>query len=175
MNLFSGSLSSYLPSLLASRGVDVAAAGFVMAGGAAGLLFSLLLKKYTFNWWRAPPGIGLFLRGIACLTLAFLPGGIFGLIIAVFLWALSSLGSTMLQAGATSVRQLAAKPEHMGGRVGSLARTISWSTLPLSGVLSAVIVQTWDLRIIFLLAGCVSLLLVVAMRGIWGIPRSRVI
>ena len=164
-NLFTGSLTSYLPTLLADSGITSSTAGLVMAGGIAGLAMSVLLRRHTFAGGRAP-GIGLALRAAACLALALLPDGRIGLVCAVFLWALSSLGTTMFQAGTTSVRQLAARPEQMG-RVGSLARSISWSTLPLSGVLAAFVVGHGEVRTVFLLAGVVLSVLVVAMWKVW--------
>lgn len=154
LNLFTGSLSSYLPSLLASRGLGGATAGFVMAGGIFGLILSLLFRSLSFEW-RYAPIAGLALRALSCLALAALPNGTHALVIAILLWAVSSTGTTMFQAGVTSIRQLAARPDQLG-RVGSLARTIGWSTLPLSGFVAALVVNSLGLNALFIVAGVVS-------------------
>lgn len=170
-NLFSGSLSSYLPSLLASQGVNAASAGFVLSGGAAGLLLALILRRRAFEWKHAP-SLGLVLRGAALISLIAAPDGALGLLVAIALWAASTLGSTMFQSGATSVRQLAARPEEMS-RVGSLSRMIGWSTLPLSGFLAGAVISVGGIDALFILAGVVSLALAVAMRRVWEPPSSR--
>ena len=133
--------------------------GFLFSAGSAGVVLLGLLagrirKKLSFG----PAALGsLFVTGL--LTLAFAVNRMYWL--ALLLWGLNGGLGIFFNINTGSLRQ-AIVPNHLLGRVISIAGVLAWSAIPLGGLLGGFVIQwTGNVALVYGVIGVLSSLIAV--------------
>jgi MFS family permease len=131
--------------------------GLLFAAGPVGVvIFSLLAGPLRRRWSFGVVALGaLMLSGLADVALAFVPwlGG------AVVLVALGGGLGNLFNINTASLRQ-AIVPEHMLGRVLSIAAVLAWSANPLGALAGAYAIErTGDVALVYAVIGVATLLI----------------
>ncbi len=131
------------------------------AGGAGVIVCSLaagpLRSRFTFG----TVALGaLMLSGLLTIALAFAPS----LAVAIPIWALSSGLGILFNINTGSLRQ-AIVPNHMLGRIISVAMVLAWSMNPLGAAIGGIVVErTGDIEIVYAAIGAAIFLVALFFR-----------
>jgi predicted MFS family arabinose efflux permease len=123
------------------------------AGGAGVVVLSLAAGPLRRRWSFGNVALGaLMLTGLLTVALAYTTS----LWIAVVLWALSSGLGILFNINTGSLRQ-AIVPNHMLGRVISIAMVLAWSANPIGALAGGVLIErTGDVRLIYAVIGVIT-------------------
>jgi MFS family permease len=123
------------------------------AGGAGVVVLSLAAGPLRRRWSFGNVALGaLMLTGLLTVALAYTTS----LWIAVVLWALSSGLGILFNINTGSLRQ-AIVPNHMLGRVISIAMVLAWSANPIGALAGGVLIErTGDVRLIYAIIGVIT-------------------
>ncbi|MHB8631940.1 MAG: MFS transporter [Candidatus Limnocylindria bacterium] len=126
------------------------------AAGVGVVLLSLLAGPLRKRWTFGTVALGaLMLSGALIVGLAFAPS----FWIAVPLWALASGLGTLFNINTGSLRQ-AIVPNHMLGRIITIAMVLAWSANPLGSMLGGVAIErTGDVQLVYAVIGGVTFLI----------------
>jgi MFS family permease len=123
------------------------------AGGAGVVVLSLAAGPLRRRWSFGNVALGaLMMTGLLTVALAYTTS----LWIAVVLWALSSGLGILFNINTGSLRQ-AIVPNHMLGRVISIAMVLAWSANPIGALAGGVLIErTGDVRLIYGVIGVIT-------------------
>jgi len=128
------------------------------AGSAGVVVFALLAGPLRRRWPFGVVALGALAVGGLVLEV-FAYQTIFW--IATVIWGFTGIG-VLLDINTLSLRQ-AITPNHMLGRVISIAGVLAWSAIPLGAILGGVLVQqTGDVSFVFAMAGALNFVIPVA-------------
>jgi MFS family permease len=131
--------------------------GIIFAAGGVGVfLMSLIAGPLRKRWSFGNVALGaLMLSGTSIVALAFAPS----FWIAVPLWGLSSGLGVLFNINTGSLRQ-AIVPNHMLGRIITIAMVLAWSANPLGSMLGGVAIErTGDVRLVYAAIGIATFLI----------------
>lgn len=131
------------------------------AGGVGVVLMSLLAGALRKRWTFGTVALGaLMASGLLIVGLAVAP--VFW--IAVPLWGLSSGLGVLFNINTGSLRQ-AIVPNHMLGRIMTIAMVLAWSATPLGAMLGGVAIErTGNVQLIYAAIGVATFLIALAFR-----------
>lgn len=126
------------------------------AGGVGVVILSLAAGPLRGRWSFGVVALGsLMLAGLATVALAAVPW--YG--VAVVLWALRNGLGTLFNINTGSLRQ-AIVPEHLLGRIRSVAAVLAWSANPLGALAGGYLIErTGDIVLVYGVIGVVTFLL----------------
>lgn len=138
------------------------------AGGAGVVVLSLAAGPLRKRWSFGNVALGaLMLSGLLTVGLAYTTS----LWVAVILWALSSGLGILFNINTGSLRQ-AIVPNHMLGRVISIAMVLAWSANPIGALAGGILIErTGDVRLVYAVIGIVTFLIALVFRV--GSPLGR--
>jgi len=131
--------------------------GIIFAAGGVGVfLMSLLAGPLRKRWSFGNVALGaLMLSGVSIVAFAFAPS----FWIAVPLWGLSSGLGILFNINTGSLRQ-AIVPNHMLGRIITIAMVLAWSANPLGSMLGGVAIErTGDVQLVYAAIGIATFLI----------------
>jgi len=131
------------------------------AGGVGVFLLSLAAGPLRKRWSFGNVALGaLMLAGLSNLALAFAPT----FALAVALWALSAGLGTLFNINTGSLRQ-AIVPNHMLGRIVTIAMVLAWSANPLGAMAGGVALdRTHDVQLVYAAIGVATFLVALYFR-----------
>ena len=131
------------------------------AGGAGVVVLSLAAGPLRKRWSFGNVALGaLMLSGLLTVGLAYTTS----LWIAVVLWAIVSGLGILFNINTGSLRQ-AVVPNHMLGRVISIAMVLAWSANPIGALVGGVLIErTGDVRLIYAVIGALTFLIAFVFR-----------
>jgi len=131
------------------------------AGGVGVFLLSLAAGPLRKRWSFGNVALGaLMLAGLSNLALAFAPT----FVLAVALWALSAGLGTLFNINTGSLRQ-AIVPNHMLGRIVTIAMVLAWSANPLGAMAGGVALdRTHDVQLVYAAIGVATFLVALYFR-----------
>ena len=126
------------------------------AGGVGVVLFSLAAGPLRKRWSFGNVALGaLMVSGLLLIGLAYAPT----FPVAVALWGLSAGLGTMFNISTGSLRQ-AIVPNHMLGRIITIAMVLAWSANPLGAIAGGVAVErTHDVQLVYAVVGGLTFLI----------------
>jgi MFS family permease len=136
--------------------------GLIFAAGGAGVVvLSLAAGPLRRRWSFGNVALGaLMLSALLVIALAYTTSLWVGLI----LWALSSGFGILFNINTGSLRQ-AIVPNHMLGRVISIAMVLAWSANPIGALAGGLLIErTGDVRLIYAVIGLVTFLIALVFR-----------
>ncbi|HVR88551.1 MAG TPA: MFS transporter [Candidatus Limnocylindria bacterium] len=121
------------------------------AGGVGVFLCSLAAGPLRRRWSFGNVALGaLMVSGLATVGLAFAPS----FALAVALWGLSAGLGTLFNVNTGSLRQ-AIVPNHMLGRIITIAMVLAWSANPLGAMAGGIALdRTGDVQLVYAVVGC---------------------
>jgi len=131
------------------------------AGGAGVVLLSLAAGPLRKRWSFGNVALGaLMLSGLLTIAFAYTTS----LWIAVVLWALVSGLGILFNINTGSLRQ-SIVPNHMLGRVISIAMVLAWSANPAGALAGGVLIErSGDVRLVYAVIGLLTFLIALAFR-----------
>lgn len=131
------------------------------AGGAGVVVLSLAAGPLRRRWSFGNVALGaLMLSGLATVGLAYSTS----LWVAVFLWGLGSGLGILFNINTGSLRQ-AIVPNHMLGRVISIAMVLAWSAQPIGALAGGWLIErTGDVRLVYAAIGAATFLIALVFR-----------
>ena len=131
------------------------------AGGAGVVVLSLAAGPLRKRWSFGNVALGaLMLSGLLTVGLAYTTS----LWIAVVLWAIVSGLGILFNINTGSLRQ-AVVPNHMLGRVISIAMVLAWSANPIGALVGGLLIErTGDVRLIYAVIGALTFLIAFVFR-----------
>jgi len=131
------------------------------AGGAGVVLLSLAAGPLRKRWSFGNVALGaLMLSGLLTIAFAYTTS----LWIAVVLWALVSGLGILFNINTGSLRQ-SIVPNHMLGRVISIAMVLAWSANPVGALAGGVLIErSGDVRLVYAVIGLLTFLIALAFR-----------
>jgi len=140
------------------------------AGGAGVVVLSLAAGALRKRWSFGNVALGaLMLSGLLTVGLAYTTS----LWIAVVLWALSSGLGILFNINTGSLRQ-AIVPNHMLGRVISIAMVLAWSANPIGALAGGLVIErTGDVRLVYAVIGIVIFLIALVFRVASPLGRAE--
>jgi MFS family permease len=131
------------------------------AGGVGVFLLSLAAGPLRKRWTFGNVALGaLMIAGLSNLALAFAPT----FALAVVLWGLSSGLGTLFNINTGSLRQ-AIVPNHMLGRIITIAMVLAWSANPLGAMAGGVALdRTHDVQLVYAAIGAATFLVALYFR-----------
>jgi MFS family permease len=136
--------------------------GLLFAAGGVGVFaLSLLAGPLRKRWSFGNVALGaLMLSGLFTLALAYTTS----LWLGILLWALASGLGILFNINTGSLRQ-AIVPNHMLGRVISIAMVLAWSANPIGAIVGGLIIErAGDVRLVYGAIGVVTFLIALAFR-----------
>ncbi|WP_165423752.1 MFS transporter [Ktedonosporobacter rubrisoli] len=130
---------------------------WLYAAGSLGIVaLSLLAGPLRKRWSFSPVALGaLMLAGLFTVAFAFTPW----YWLAFILWAISSGLGILFNINTGSLRQMIT-PNHLLGRVTSVARVLAWSAIPLGSMVgAAAIAWTGNIVLVYSLIGILTFLI----------------
>ena len=126
------------------------------AGGVGVVLFSLAAGPLRTRWSFGTVALGaLMVSGLLTVGLAYAPT----FPVAVALWGLSAGLGTMFNINTGSLRQ-AIVPNHMLGRIITIAMVLAWSANPIGAIAGGVAVdRTHDVQLVYAVIGVLMFLI----------------
>ncbi|MDQ6859485.1 MAG: MFS transporter [Chloroflexota bacterium] len=126
------------------------------AGGVGVVLFSLAAGPLRKRWTFGNVALGaLMASGLLTVGLAYAPT----LLVAVVLWGLSAGLGTMFNINTGSLRQ-AIVPNHMLGRIITIAMVLAWSANPIGAIAGGIAVdRTHDVQLVYVVIGVLMFLI----------------
>jgi MFS family permease len=131
------------------------------AGGAGVVVLSLAAGPLRKRWSFGNVALGaLMLSGLLTVGLAYTTS----LWVAVLLWAFSAGLGTLFNINTGSLRQ-ALVPNHMLGRVISIAMVLAWSANPIGALAGGLLIErTGDVRLVYAVIGVIIFLIALVFR-----------
>jgi hypothetical protein len=131
------------------------------AGGAGVVALSLAAGPLRKRWSFGNVALGaLMLSALLVIALAYTTS----LWVAVVLWALSSGFGILFNINTASLRQ-AVVPNHMLGRIISVAMVLAWSANPIGALAGGLLIErTGDVRLVYAVIGLVTFLIALVFR-----------
>ena len=131
------------------------------AGGAGVVLLSLAAGPLRKRWSFGNVALGaLMLSGLLTIAFAYTTS----LWIAVVLWALVSGLGILFNINTGSLRQ-SIVPNHMLGRVISIAMVLAWSANPVGALAGGILIErSGDVRLVYAVIGLLTFLIALAFR-----------
>jgi MFS family permease len=136
--------------------------GFVFAAGGVGVfLCSLAAGPLRRRWSFGNVALGaLMLSGILTVALAYTRS----LWLGIVFWGLSAGLGTLFNINTGSLRQ-AIVPNHMLGRVISIAMVLAWSANPIGAIAGGILIdRTGDVRLIYAAIGTITFAIALVFR-----------
>jgi len=132
---------------------------FYSAGSIGVVVLALLAGPLRKRWSFSTVALGaLMLGGLLTIVLAFMRQ----YWIALVIWALMSGVGILFNINTGSLRQ-AIVPNHLLGRIVSIASVLAWSAIPLGSLLGGLLIQwTNNVVLVYALAGILSFLIPLA-------------
>lgn len=129
---------------------------FFSAGSAGVILLSLLAGTLRKKWTFSKVALGaLMLEGVAIVALSLVTS----YYVALFVWAVMSGLGILFNINTQSLRQ-AIVPNHMLGRVMSIAGVLAWSAIPVGAFIGGAIVEgTKDVALVYRVIGVLVILI----------------
>jgi MFS family permease len=126
------------------------------AGGVGVVVFSLAAGPLRKRWTFGNVALGaLMVSGLLTIGLAYAPA----FLVAVALWGLSSGLGTMFNINTGSLRQ-AIVPNHMLGRIITIAMVLAWSANPIGAIGGGIAVdRTHDVQLVYAVIGVLMFLI----------------
>jgi MFS family permease len=126
------------------------------AGGVGVVLFSLAAGPLRKRWTFGNVALGaLMVSGLLTIGLAYAPT----FVVAVVLWGLSSGLGTLFNINTGSLRQ-AIVPNHMLGRIITIAMVLAWSANPIGAIGGGIAVErTHDVQLVYAVIGVLMVLI----------------
>jgi MFS family permease len=126
------------------------------AGGVGVVLFSLAAGPLRKRWTFGNVALGaLMVSGLLTIGLAYAPT----FLVAVMLWGLSSGLGTMFNINTGSLRQ-AIVPNHLLGRIITIAMVLAWSANPIGAIGGGIAVErTGDVQLVYAIVGVLMFLI----------------
>jgi MFS family permease len=126
------------------------------AGGVGVVLFSLAAGPLRKRWSFGNVALGaLMVSGLLTIGLAYAPT----FFVAVALWGVSSGLGTMFNINTGSLRQ-AIVPNHMLGRIITIAMVLAWSANPIGAIGGGIALErTHDVQLIYAVIGVLMFLI----------------
>jgi MFS family permease len=146
---------------LALRAEDSEVGLLFAAGGAGVVVLSLAAGPLRKRWSFGNVALGaLMLSGLLTVGLAYTTS----LWVAVLLWAFSAGLGTLFNINTGSLRQ-ALVPNHMLGRVISIAMVLAWSANPIGALAGGLLIErTGDVRLVYAVIGVIIFLIALVFR-----------
>jgi len=143
------------------RASDSEVAVLFAAGGAGVVALSLAAGPLRKRWSFGNVALGaLMLSALLVIALAYTTS----LWVAVVLWALSSGFGILFNINTASLRQ-AVVPNHMLGRIISVAMVLAWSANPIGALAGGLLIErTGDVRLVYAVIGFVTFLIALVFR-----------
>ena len=140
------------------------------AGGAGVVVLSLAAGPLRKRWSFGNVALGaLMLSGLLTVGLAYTTS----LPVAVVLWALSSGLGILFNINTGSLRQ-AIVPNHMLGRVISIAMVLAWSANPIGALAGGILIErTGDVRLIYAIIGVATFVIAFIFRVASPLGRAE--
>jgi hypothetical protein len=140
------------------------------AGGAGVVVLSLAAGPLRKRWSFGNVALGaLMLSGLLTVGLAYTTS----LWVAVLLWGLSSGLGILFNINTGSLRQ-AIVPNHMLGRVISIAMVLAWSANPIGALAGGLLIErTGDVRLIYAVIGSLIFLIALVFRVASPLGRAE--
>jgi MFS family permease len=131
------------------------------AGGAGVLLFGMLAGPLRRRWSFGNVALGaLMLSGLLTIALAYTPS----FLPAAIVWGASAGLGTLFNINTGSLRQ-AIVPNHMLGRVISIAMVLAWSANPIGAIGGGILVERiGDVRLVYAAIGALTFLIALVFR-----------
>jgi MFS family permease len=151
--------------------VEDSQVGLLFAGGGAGVVvLSLAAGELRKRWSFGNVALGaLMLSGLLTVAFAYTTS----LWLAVALWALISGLGILFNINTGSLRQ-AIVPNHMLGRVISIAMVLAWSANPIGALAGGFVIErTGDVRLVYAVIGIVTFLIALAFRVASPLGRAE--
>jgi MFS family permease len=145
--------------------------GLLFAAGGVGVFgLSLLAGPLRARWSFGNVALGaLMLSGILTVALAYTTN----LWLGVFFWGLSAGLGTLFNINTGSLRQ-AIVPNHLLGRVISIAMVLAWSANPIGAIGGGILIErTGDVRLVYAAIGAVTFLIALAFRVASPLGRAE--
>lgn len=138
---------------------DTQVGWFFSAGSAGVILLSLLAGTLRKKWTFSKVALGaLMLEGLATVVLSLVTS----YYVALFVWAMMSGLGILFNINTQSLRQ-AIVPNHMLGRVMSIAGVLAWSAIPIGAFVGGAIVEsTKDVALVYRAIGVLVILIPLA-------------
>src|SRR5438309_7695760 len=145
----------------ALRASDSEVAVLFAAGGAGVVALSLAAGPLRRRWSFGNVALGaLMVSALLVIALAYTTS----LAVGVVLWALSSGFGILFNINTASLRQ-AVVPNHMLGRIISIAMVLAWSANPIGALAGGFLIErTGDVRLIYAVIGVITFLIALAFR-----------
>ncbi len=145
----------------ALRASDSEVAVLFAAGGAGVVALSLAAGPLRRRWSFGNVALGaLMLSALLVIALAYTTS----LAVGVVLWALSSGFGILFNINTASLRQ-AVVPNHMLGRIISIAMVLAWSANPIGALVGGLVIErTGDVRLVYAVIGIVTFLIALVFR-----------
>ena len=145
----------------ALRASDSEVAVLFAAGGAGVVALSLAAGPLRRRWSFGNVALGaLMLSALLVIVLAYTTS----LAVGVVLWALSSGFGILFNINTASLRQ-AVVPNHMLGRIISIAMVLAWSANPIGALVGGLVIErTGDVRLVYAVIGIVTFLIALVFR-----------
>jgi predicted MFS family arabinose efflux permease len=145
----------------AFRASDSEVAVLFAAGGAGVVALSLAAGPLRRRWSFGNVALGaLMLSALLVIALAYTTS----LAVGVVLWALSSGFGILFNINTASLRQ-AVVPNHMLGRIISIAMVLAWSANPIGALVGGLVIErTGDVRLVYAVIGIVTFLIALVFR-----------
>jgi predicted MFS family arabinose efflux permease len=145
----------------ALRASDSEVAVLFAAGGAGVVALSLAAGPLRKRWSFGNVALGaLMLSALLVIALAYTTS----LAVGVVLWALSSGFGILFNINTASLRQ-AVVPNHMLGRIISIAMVLAWSANPIGALVGGLVIErTGDVRLVYAVIGIVTFLIALVFR-----------
>jgi MFS family permease len=145
--------------------------GILFAAGGIGVFgLSLLAGPLRARWSFGNVALGaLMLSGILTVALAYTTS----LWVGVVLWGLTAGLGTLFNINTGSLRQ-AIVPNHMLGRVISIAMVLAWSANPIGAIGGGVLIERMaDVRLVYAAIGAVTFVIALAFRDASPLGRAE--
>ena len=145
----------------ALRASDSEVAVLFAAGGAGVVALSLAAGPLRRRWSFGNVALGaLMVSALLVIALAYTTS----LAVGVVLWALSSGFGILFNINTASLRQ-AVVPNHMLGRIISIAMVLAWSANPIGALVGGFVIErTGDVRLVYAVIGIVTFLIALVFR-----------
>ena len=145
----------------ALRASDSEVAVLFAAGGAGVVALSLAAGPLRRRWSFGNVALGaLMVSALLVIALAYTTS----LAVGVVLWALSSGFGILFNINTASLRQ-AVVPNHMLGRIISIAMVLAWSANPIGALVGGLVIErTGDVRLVYAVIGIVTFLIALVFR-----------
>ena len=155
---------------LALRAEDSEVGLLFAAGGAGVVVLSLVAGPLRARWSFGNVALGaLMLDGLLTVALAYTTS----LWLALVIWGLGEGFGVLFNINTASLRQ-AVVPNHMLGRIISIAMVMAWSAQPLGALAGGWLIErTGDVRLIYAVIGAVTFLIALLFRVASPLGRAE--